>query len=184
MIFLSINEQVNRAKVSPKAFEQLYLEYMPNIYSFIASRTSCTQEAEDLTSDIWFKILQKLDTFNPKYENSFLAWIFIIARHQLTDYYRKNNKGQSKIIALNNVSENTFTDDFDVINEIDNKLVEKKLKNILMKLPPKQRESVSLKYFGGLKNKEIALIQGTSEKTVASNLVRALIKIKSAYTVQ
>jgi len=45
-------------------------------------------------------------------------------------------------------------------------------------------ESIRLKYFGDLRNKEIATVLGISEKTVASNLTRALDKIRQSNFLQ
>jgi len=61
----SIKKQVDQAKTSPQAFALLYEIYMPKTYAFVAFRTNNTQEAEDIISDVWFKILQKINTFNP-----------------------------------------------------------------------------------------------------------------------
>lgn len=178
--FFSEKNRIKKAKTSPKTFEKLYRKYMPKVYAYIASRTNNIQEAEDLTSDVWLKILKKIDSFNPKHEHSFSAWIFTITKHHLIDYYRKNNNIPITSCEL----EETISNNINMNRDIDNKILEKKFKKILTSLPPKQAESIRLKYFGGLKNKEIAVLQNISEKTVASNLTRALKKIKSKSLMQ
>lgn len=178
--FFSEKSKIEQAKISPKAFEKLYLAYMPKVYAYIASRTNNIQEAEDLTSEVWLKIIKKIDNFNTRHENSFSAWIFTITKHHLIDYYRKNNNSPIPCIDL----EKTLSNSFNMDQKLDNTLLEKKFKEILLTLPSKQAESIRLKYFGGLRNKEIATILGISEKTVASNLTRALDKIRQSNFLQ
>src|SRR5262249_13214526 len=48
-------------------------------------------------------------------------------------------------------------------------------------LPPRRREVITLKYFAGLQNKEIAVVLGLDERTVPSNLSRALDDMQKKY---
>ena len=55
------------------------------------------------------------------------------------------------------------------------------LRRLVEELPPRRREVISLKYFGGLQNREIAAVLGLDERTVASNLSRALNDLEGKY---
>lgn len=173
--FFHKNNLIEKAKKSPEAFDELYRKYMPRTYMFISARTNDIQEAEDITSEIWIKILNKINDFNSEHEYSFDAWIFSITRNHLTDYYRK----KSRINEYKTLKEiDNIAQDNNIDKDVDNKILRNKFDKIIQNLPPQQAETVKLKYFGDLKNKEIAIIQEISEKTVASNLTRALEKIK------
>jgi DNA-directed RNA polymerase specialized sigma24 family protein len=45
----------------------------------------------------------------------------------------------------------------------------------------RRREIVALRYFGGLRNQEIAAVLGLGERTVAAHLSRALRDLHAAY---
>lgn len=142
MIF-SEKKLVQNAKKSPEAFDKLYRKYIDQLYAFIASRCGTRQEAEDLSSDIWIKILKKIDKFEPEHDNSFRAWIFVVARNHLKDYYKHKSKKQDDLeLSINIKADNPSPSD-----SIDSQIEIDKLKDIINTLPHKQAECVRLKYF-------------------------------------
>jgi RNA polymerase sigma factor (sigma-70 family) len=52
------------------------------------------------------------------------------------------------------------------------------IRQMIALLPIKRQEVVILKFFGGLRNKEIAAVLDLDERTVASHLSRALTDLK------
>jgi RNA polymerase sigma-70 factor, ECF subfamily len=48
-------------------------------------------------------------------------------------------------------------------------------------LPPRRRDILLLKFFGGLRNQEIARMLNLDERTVASHLSRALDDLRRLY---
>lgn len=160
---------IRAAATDPKAFTQLYRHYLKPSYAFIAFRVNRAADAEDLTSELWMKVLDRLPTLeNPKPE-VFRAWLFTMARNLVIDHYRKNKT----LVFIEEVEleDEATRSDF---------LEEENLRKLVHHLPPAQGEAVSLKYFSGLRNKEIAALLGASEKTVAANLSRALQSLKKS----
>jgi RNA polymerase sigma-70 factor (ECF subfamily) len=175
-MFFSEKKLVEAAKKSPDDFEKLYEKYVDRIYSFVASRTKTKQEAEDLTSEIWLIILNKINSFSPEHENSFRGWIFVITRNKLKDYYRKSERASLELFDSWSDKKDSYSEKVNL--NIDNQIDSKILRAVLEKLPEKQLECMKLKYFGELRNKEIAVLLKVSEKTVSANLSRAIHKIK------
>ena len=56
-----------------------------------------------------------------------------------------------------------------------------RLQEMLHTLSPRRQEIISLRFFGGLRNQEIAEVLGLSEKTVASHLCRGLDDLQTKY---
>lgn len=162
--------QVIRAAASnPQAFSKLYQHYLKPSYGFIAFRVNRIADAEDLTSELWMKVLDQLPTLKSHKPEVFRAWLFTMARNLITDFYRKNKSA----LPLNEEMEIATQD------KKDDELFEKDLVQKLVRtLPNQQAEIVSLKYFSGFRNKEIAKFMNLSEKTVASHLVRAHQKLR------
>ena len=55
------------------------------------------------------------------------------------------------------------------------------LYHLLGSLPRRRQEVITLKFFGGLRNQEIAQILGLGERTVAAHLCRGLEELQHKY---
>jgi RNA polymerase sigma-70 factor (ECF subfamily) len=82
---------VEMAKKDPESFGKLYDYYFPKLYSFVAAKVYDRDEAEDLVSEIFTKVLENLHKFEWR-GFPFGAWLFRIARNTLNDYYIRANK--------------------------------------------------------------------------------------------
>jgi RNA polymerase sigma-70 factor (ECF subfamily) len=54
---------VERARESPEAFAELYDLYFPKIFSYVSLRVRIKSDAEDITSDIFTKVLENITSF-------------------------------------------------------------------------------------------------------------------------
>lgn len=70
--------------------EEIYEEFHLKVLRYIQSQVNDYHLAEDLCSDVFLKIYEKLDTYN-KAKSSISTWIFTITRNTLIDYYRTRN---------------------------------------------------------------------------------------------
>src|SRR5690242_18865565 len=67
-------------------FQQFYQENLGSIYRYVHSQVGNSEEAEDLTSQIFLKVVSGIDQ-----ERSLLSmkkWLFLIARSIIADYWR------------------------------------------------------------------------------------------------
>ena len=118
--------------------------------------------AQDAVQDTFLKAYRRLDTYRG--EASEKTWLTSIAINVCRDYLRtawfKHIHSRTSIDALPEASaESTFPDDT-VLNEV-------------MRLPPKYREVILLRYYREMKLKECAQALGLPEGTVRSRLNRA-----------
>lgn len=67
--------------------EQVYEEFHFKVLRYIQGQVNDYYLAEDLCSDVFVKVYEKLDTYN-KSMASLSTWIFTITRNKLIDYYR------------------------------------------------------------------------------------------------
>jgi|SRR5690606_26119333 len=154
------------------AFGKLYELYVRKIYDFIYYKTHHKETAEDLTSQTFFKALEKIRTFKTE-RGSFNSWIYQIARNIVTDHYRssKTNLNIDDIWDLHN--------DDDVERDADTRLQLEKVHSYLQKLKPEQREILLLRLWNDLSFKEIAEIVGKSEANCKMIVHRALGKLQT-----
>ena len=66
---------------------QLYEDYHIKVLRYIQSKVNDYYLAEDLCSDVFVKVYEKIDTFDDS-RASLNTWIFTITKNRLIDYYR------------------------------------------------------------------------------------------------
>lgn len=154
-------------------FGRLYEKYVKKIYNFIYFKTLHKENAEDLTSQTFFKALEKINSFNPDKAN-FSTWLYTIANNLLIDHWR-SYKETADIEDIWGLSSNE-----DIESRIDAKINVENIKKYMQKLSPLQREIVVLRVWDDLPYKEIAEILGKSENSVKTAFSRAINDVREA----
>nr|WP_289137002.1 RNA polymerase sigma factor [uncultured Brevibacillus sp.] len=85
--------ETDTASTDSTFFRDVFDSYHKRIYNYMRYRVSDLCEAEELTSQVFEKVLQKLSTFRPD-RAPFEVWLFSIAHHTVNDYYRKQKRRQ------------------------------------------------------------------------------------------
>lgn len=67
--------------------EEIYEEFHFKVLGYINKQVNDYYLAEDLCSDVFLKVYEKLDTYN-KSKAKLSTWIFAITKNRLIDYYR------------------------------------------------------------------------------------------------
>ncbi len=70
-----------------KSLEVLIERYMKAIYHFVHTYINDTQEAEDITQEVFVRVWKNLKKFDPNM--SFRTWIFTIAKRVCIDAFKK-----------------------------------------------------------------------------------------------
>src|SRR5262249_26962627 len=73
----------------PEALSTLYRQFLPGIFGYIATRVPDRATAEDLTSEVFLKMVEGIGQLRASDEPGFVAWLLQIARLTVADYYRK-----------------------------------------------------------------------------------------------
>jgi len=66
---------------------EIYNLYYLDVYRFLVCFSGNQNDAEDLTQEVFIRVLKSLTNFNGKY--NLKTWIFSIAKHVAVDHYRK-----------------------------------------------------------------------------------------------
>lgn len=163
-----------RAKYNKYAFEELYDYFFPRVYSFIYARMKNADAADDVVSIAFEKMLLKLCDYDID-RGAFSTWLFRIASNCMTDYYRKQSRN-------NEAQWEEFFDPADERATPEQETLKKEgaseVLKALDKLSEREKNIVTLKYFSGLSNKEIAEAEGMSANNVGVILHRSLSKLK------
>lgn len=169
---------VEKAKKEAKAFSALYQLYFTRIFSYVSWRLGNRSDAEDLVSEIFTKTLDKLDSFKWQKGATFSSWIFRIAHNAVIDYYRTKDKGEH--IDIDDLPE--IQADALLPNELlERRELFKTFHQMIQELPARQAEILTMRFFGEMKNKEIARVLNIVEKSVSSSLFRGLKKLHDIF---
>lgn len=160
----------------PLDMETIYNEYFSSVYNYVFYKLMNRENAEDVVSQVFMKVLTKLDTFDPE-KASVKTWIFRITDNTLIDFYRK----QRPVLSLDHEEsglENVLYVHFDDQYEQEVAPERQALLNALKQLPERERMFIYYKYFENITNREIARKMNMNENTVSAIMARARKKLK------
>jgi RNA polymerase sigma-70 factor (ECF subfamily) len=96
----AISRQLDLARRGEsEALSQLYRQFLPGIFGYIATRVPDRATAEDLTSDVFLKMIEGVSHLRATDEAGFAAWLLQIARITVAGYYRKREH-QPALVSL------------------------------------------------------------------------------------
>jgi len=72
-----------------RALSALYRRHCDAVYRFALARTGTRQHAEDLTSEVFIRVVESLPRYDPS-RGAFRAWLYGIARHVCADFWRRH----------------------------------------------------------------------------------------------
>ena len=75
-----------------EALSILYRQFLSGVFGYIAARVPDRTTAEDLTSEVFLKVVEGVGQLRAEDEAGFAAWLFQIARMTVAGYYRKREK--------------------------------------------------------------------------------------------
>lgn len=133
--------------------EQIYEQYHDKVLRYIYGKVNDMYLAEDLCSDVFLKVTEKLDSFDAS-KASISTWIFTITRNTLTDHYRTRK--------IHVEIPETMSDDSDVEESICKEQDLELLAAALEKLDQRQRDIIIFRYYSGMTMKAIAEKMGIS----------------------
>ena len=170
-----------------QAFEELVLRYKNPLYQYILSLVKEEGAAEDLFQEVFISFFKHAQTYKP--EGKFKAWLFLMARNKVINFWRDSKKTTS--LDQTDEDGNAFLQEKlednsrPVLDELTWQETEKLVARAAEELPPRQREMIYLRQY--LSFQEIADTVGRPLGTVLADCHRAVKKIRqliAQYTAQ
>ncbi len=143
----------------------IFDKYNKDFLKFATSITRSKERAMDLVQDAYVSSLENEEIFNYMNEYQIKGWFFATIKNKNIDNIRKRNK----LVFIEDVSMIEDSESFEeavIIRELINRL------------PKKQRQVVQLKYHMNLNSTEIGQVLGISPSTVRSRLSVAINNLR------
>jgi len=151
------------------AFARLYDAYIERIYRYVYFRVADQQMAEDITSQVFLKAWEKLDSYQIG-SSPFIAWLYRIAHNSVIDHYRTRKIS----ISLENANPSEISHEDGTDEKLDLQLKSRQLRDALQELTEEQQQVLILKFISQLSTAEIAQQLGKQPGAIRALQMRAL----------
>jgi RNA polymerase sigma-70 factor (ECF subfamily) len=154
------------------ALGELYDRYAPRIYAYIYRRVSDAHLAEDLTADVFVRVIQAVQS-ERFWQTSFQAWLYRIAHNLVVDQYRRGR--QRNELA---VDELVLATEDGPDSAVAKQLSYEQLGGAIKRLTPDQQQALALRFGEGLPAREVAEIMEKSVGAIEAMQHRALAALR------
>jgi RNA polymerase sigma-70 factor (ECF subfamily) len=169
-----VRELVARGQQGDRdALEELYLIHFDRIYSYLHVSVGNRHDAEDLTTQTFLKMLEKIGSF--KWQSApFSAWLFRIAHNLAMDHFRARRRWQPEEEVPEPVGDAEPSAELKAMQSIGRESMLK----LIDRLSPEQQQVLTLKFVFNLPNAEVAAILDKTEGAIKSLQHRALVSLQ------
>ena len=164
-----------RARSDPDAFGDFYDAYSQRVLVFLVRRLLDAEVALDLMSETFAKALQRREQFRGSTPEEEQAWLFSIARSELSHYWRRGSVERAALARLGMTVPPITDEDLERIEELAGvRAIASQLGDAMTSLPDDQRRAIELRVLGEQSYGEIALGLGITQQVVRARVSRGL----------
>jgi RNA polymerase sigma-70 factor, ECF subfamily len=156
-----------------EALEELYLLHFDRIYSYLHMSVGNRHDAEDLTTQVFVKMLESIGKFRWR-AAPFSAWLFRIAHNLAMDHFRATRRWQPE----EDVPEPEPPEESAAEEEALEAIGRQSMLGLIERLSPEQQQVLALKFVFNFSNGEAATILDKTEGAIKSLQHRALASLQ------
>jgi RNA polymerase sigma-70 factor (ECF subfamily) len=165
---------VKAAQTDRDAFDALYRRYVTRVYRYCYVHANNRADAEDLTAQTFLAALEGLSRYRGR--GPFAAWLFGIARRKCADHHRSHYADRNEPLdAAQSLPDPSAPDPEQSAYHND---VLDCIQRALPHLSPDRREALTLRFWGGLKGREVAAVMRRSEGAIKMLVSRAVADLR------
>jgi len=166
---------VAETRNNPAAFVQLYRRHYDAVFRYCAHRLFERQTAEDVTSQVFLKVVESFSRFKGD-EQQFRNWLYKIATNAVNDHLRRTARRDGLLKGARRQIGSQVADCQSSAEQSAERLAV--LREAVLSLKPRYQTVITLRFFENLKLTEIAEVLASNPGTVRSQLARALAKLR------
>jgi RNA polymerase sigma-70 factor, ECF subfamily len=165
-------ERASRAE--PAALGALYDQYADRIYAYVYHRVGQAEVAEDLTGQVFMRMLEAIRT-GRGWRTSFSGWLYRIAHNLVIDYYRR--RGRVTLVDIDDAAPVKATHG-DPARSAETLLDREYLRAALFQLTEEQAQVITLRFMEERSIAEVANLMDKTEGAIKALQYRAVLSLR------
>lgn len=160
-----------------RALEALYARYGKACYSLARRILVDEQFAQDCVQEVFLALWRDCSRYDAT-KGAFSSWLLSMTHHKAVDAVRREETLRKRR-ATPDALEGAVSDAPSVDDQAWSTLRQERVREVLKELPDPQREALTLAYFGGYTQREIAGLTDTPLGTVKTRMLAGMQRMKS-----
>jgi RNA polymerase sigma-70 factor, ECF subfamily len=157
------------------AFAEMYDRISSRVLGLVTRVLRDRAQSEEVTQEVFLEIWQSATKFDAN-RGSGMAWVLTMAHRRAIDRIRASQKSHERDLRI---GIRDMERDFDgVVESVEIRVENERVKRAMSRLTPLQREAVILAYYGGYSHTEMAQILGIPLGTVKTRLRDGMIRLR------
>lgn len=166
-------EQVARGDKA--AFEAIYNQLAPRVFGLIRRVLRDPAQTEEVAQEVMLEVWRRASRFDSA-RGSAVSWVLTIAHGRAVDRVRSEQSSSRRDTAY---ASSTVERDVDLVSDaVEASLDRRQVRHCLQALTPLQRESITLAYYGGYTQAEVAAALKAPLGTVKTRLRDGMIRLR------
>ena len=160
------------------AVDELYDRYSRPAFALARRVLADEVLAEDVVQDVFLSVWRDPGAFDAG-RGSFSSWLMAMVHHKAVDAVRReesHRRRQSR--AEEDLARSTPTSSRDVEDEAWSRVMSEQVRGALSALPAPQREALTLAYYGGYTQREVAALTSTPLGTVKTRMLAGMRRLR------
>lgn len=157
---------------SEQAFKELVRHHQAPLYRFVWRQVRSHAEAADLCQEVFIQVFLKASSFRG--ESSFRTWLFQIAINRCRNHFRSRGRERLEDVEIETLplADRPASDAAEAAQEA------KRVRVAVQALPPKQRETLELRFYQDCTFAEVAEIMSCPVGTAKANYHHAIASLR------
>ena len=160
------------------AVDELYGRYSRPAFALARRILADAVLAEDVIQDVFLGVWRDPGGFDPA-RGSFTSWLLAMVHHKAVDAVRREEAyRRRRTRAEEDLALSAPTSSRDVEDEAWSRVVSEQVRGALVALPAAQREALTLAYYGGYTQREVAALTSTPLGTVKTRMLAGMRRLR------
>ncbi|AZS43297.1 ECF RNA polymerase sigma factor SigK [Microbacterium oleivorans] len=157
------------------AFAELYDMLSSRVFGLIKRVLVDPSQSEEVLQEVFLEIWQSASGFAPK-KGQGRSWILTMAHRRAVDRVRASQSSADRDVRVG--VRDAYTQQEGIAEQVELKIEGRRVVRALRTLPDAQREALTLAYFGGYSQSEVAALLGAPLGTIKTRMRDGLNRLR------